>query len=174
MNFNNISIEKFVQYINMELQKDKTISVNKLCDKIGIKKSTLKSRMTRANYSYNIESRQYTNDSTTSSRIQAQQEVAVTKDNTTEVNTENKVILLDQFEVEKLNLLISNLDALLKLVEKNDTTSSITINSNKTRVTSLRINEEVYDLIKDRAARDNISISDIVNRALMDYLNNYL
>lgn len=187
MDLNNISIEKLVQYINIELQKDKAISVNKLCDKIGIKKSTLKSRMIRANYSYNIELRKYIKDNTTSNLTQAQQEVAITVHNTTssitkvqheaevtEVNTENKVILLNKLESEKLNLLLNNLDGLLKLVEKKDATSSITISSNKTRVTSLRINEELYDLIKYRALRDNISISDIVNRSLMDYLNNYL
>ncbi|MDR3598496.1 hypothetical protein [Clostridium sp.] len=169
MDFNNISIEKFVQYINLELSKDKSISVNRLCDRIGIKKSTLKSRMTRANYSYNVELRQYLKDSTTSNNTEILQEIAVAKDDTTSNITE-----LDNVEIDKLKLLLNNLDSLLKLVEVKNNTSSITINSNKTRVTSLRINEELYDLIKNRSIRDDISISDIVNRALMDYLNNYI
>jgi len=169
MDFNNISIEKLVQYINLELSKDKNISVNKLCDRIGIKKSTLKSRMTRADYSYNIELRQYIKDNTTNNTTEVLQEVAVPKE-----DTMNKVILLNDVETDKLNLLLNNLDSLLELVNKKHNTSNITINSDKTRVTSLRINEEVYDMIKDRAARDNTSISDIVNRSLIDYLNNYL
>ena len=169
MDLNNISIERLVQYINLELQKDKNISVNKLCDKIGIKKSTLKSRMTRADYSYNVELRRYIKDNTTSNNIEVLQEVAATKEDTTSNTTG-----LNNIDVEKLNLLLNNLDGLLKLVEVKSNTSNITINSDKTRVTSLRINEELYDMIKDRAARDNTSISDIVNRALMDYLNNYL
>ena len=52
--------------------------------------------------------------------------------------------------------------------------TSISINSEKTKVTSLRINEDIYNLIKERAVRDKCSISDIVNKSLMDYLNNYL
>ena len=34
--------------------------------------------------------------------------------------------------------------------------------------------EIIYNLIKERAVRDKCSISDIVNKSLMDYLNNYL
>lgn len=169
MDFNNISIEKLVQYINIELSKDKNISVNRLCDKIGIKKSTLKSRMTRADYSYNVELRQYIKDNTTSNIIEVQQEVAVAKEDTT-----SNITGLNNVDVEKLNLLLNNLDGLLKLVEIKNNTNNITINSDKTRVTSLRINEEVYNMIKDRAVRDNTSISDIVNRSLIDYLNNYI
>ena len=52
--------------------------------------------------------------------------------------------------------------------------TSISINTEKTKVTSLRINEDIYNLIKERAVRDKCSISDIVNKSLMDYLNNYL
>jgi hypothetical protein len=169
MDFNNISIEKLVQYINLELSKDKNISVNKLCDRIGIKKSTLKSRMTRADYSYNVELRQYIKDNTTNNTTEVLQEVSAPKQ-----DTQNKVILLNDIETDKLNLLLNNIDSLLELVEKKNNTSSITINSDKTKVTSLRINEELYDMIKDKSAKSNISISDIVNRSLLDYLNNYL
>ena len=169
MDINNMDIEKFVQFINAELKKDKTISVNKLCDKLSVKKSTLKSKMSRGNYSYNADLRQYVKHNTTNDIIEVQQEVTVPKD-----DTMNKVILLSDVETDKLNLLLNNLDSLLELVNKKHNTSNITINSDKTRVTSLRINEEVYDMIKERAARDNTSISDIVNRSLLEYLNNYL
>ena len=169
MDLNKISIEKLVQYINLELKKDKNISVNRLADKIGVKKSTLKSRMTRANYSYNADLRQYIKDNTTTSNTEILQEIAVAKEDTTRNITE-----FNNVDLEKLNLLLNNLDSLLDLVSKKNNTSNITIDSKETRVTSLRINEEVYNMIKDRAARDNTSISDIVNRVLMDYLNNYL
>lgn len=169
MDFNNISIEKLVQYINLELSKDKNISVNKLCDRIGIKKSTLKSRMTRADYSYNIDLRQYAKDNTTNNTIEVQQEVAVAKDDNTSNTTE-----LNNIDIDKLNLLLNNLDSLLDLVNKKHNTSSITIDSKETRVTSLRINQQLYDMIKDRAVKENTSISDIVNRSLIDYLNNYI
>jgi hypothetical protein len=169
MDFNNISIEKLVQYINLELSKDKNISVNKLCDRIGIKKSTLKSRMTRADYSYNIDLRQYAKDNTTNNTTEVLQEVAVAKDDVTSNTTE-----LNNIDIDKLNLLLNNLDSLLNLVNKKHNTSSITIDSKETRVTSLRINQQLYDMIKDRAVKENTSISDIVNRSLIDYLNNYI
>lgn len=78
-------------------------------------------------------------------------------------------------DIEKLRLLVENIDNLLRLIP--NTTSSITsisINTEKTKVTSLRINEDIYNLIKERAVRDKCSISDIVDKSLMDYLNNYL
>lgn len=169
VNINNMDIEKLVKFINTELSKNKTLSVNKWCDLNNIKKSTLKSRMARGNYSYNADLRQYVKHNTTNDIIEVQQEVTVPKEDNT-----NNILLLNNFDADKLNLLLNNIDGLLKLVEVKNNTNSITINSDKTRVTSLRINEEVYDMIKDRAARDKISISEIVNRSLLDYLNNYL
>ena len=164
-----MDIEQLVKFINVELSKNKTLSVNKWCELNNIKKSTLKSRMSRADYSYNADLRKYVKDSTTSNTTEVLQEVSAPKEDTT-----NKVILLNDIETGKLNLLLNNIDSLLELVEKKNNTSSITINSDKTKVTSLRINEELYDMIKDKSAKSNISISDIVNRALMDYLNNYI
>jgi len=169
VDINNMAIEKLVKFINIELSKNKTLSVNKWCELSDIKKSTLKSKMARANYSYNAELRQYEKNNTTSNTTEVLQEVSIPKGDAT-----NKVILLNDIETEKLNLLLNNLDSLLKLVETKNNTSSITINSDKTKVTSLRINEELYDMIKDRSVKSNTSISDIVNRALIDYLNNYI
>lgn len=170
MDLNNISIEKLVQYINIELSKDKTISVNKLCDRIGIKKSTLKSRMTRANYSYNVELRQYTKDNITSNTTEVLQEVAVAKEDTTSNITE-----LNNIDVEKLNLLLNNIDGLLKLVEVKDTTSNITsMRSGDNRTTSLRIDTGLFEQAKQKAKANDMSIGEILNRALEDYLNNYL
>lgn len=167
----NISIEKLVKYVNMELSKDKTISVNKLCQKINIKKSTLKSRMSRANYRYNPDLRQYVEDDTTSNTtVVTAEEVAISKDN----NTSNTTLPAD-IDFNKLNLLLNNIDKILKLVgEKEDTTSNITVENTETVVTSLRINKEIYGLVKERSSKSNTSISTIVNKALLDYLNNYI
>ena len=169
VNINNMDIEQLVKFVNIELSKNKNLSVNKWCELNNLKKSTLKSRMSRANYSYNADSRKYVKDNITSNTTEVLQEVSAPNE-----ETQNKVILLNDIETGKLNLLLNNIDSLLELVEKKNNTSSITINSDKTKVTSLRINEELYDMIKDKSAKSNISISDIVNRALMDYLNNYI
>lgn len=167
----NVSIEKLVKYVNMELSKDKTISVNKLCQKINIKKSTLKSRMSRANYRYNPDLRQYVEgDTTSNTTVVTAEEVAISKDN----NTSNTTLPAD-IDFNKLNLLLNNIDKILKLVgEKEDTTSNITVENTETVVTSLRINKEIYGLVKERSSKSNTSISTIVNKALLDYLNNYI
>lgn len=184
MDLNNISIEKLVQYINLELSKDKNISVNKLCDRIGIKKSTLKSRMTRADYSYNAELRKYVKHNTTNNTTEVLQKVEATKEdntsNITEVSapkedTTNKIILLDDIEKDKLNVLLNNLDSLLELINKKNTTNNITgLRSGDNRTTSLRIDTGLFEKVKQKAKDNNISVGEILNRALEDYLNNYI
>ena len=76
--------------------------------------------------------------------------------------------------MDKLKKLLDNLDLLLDLVNKKNNISNIKLKSNETVVTSLRINKQVYKMIKDRAANNNIKVTDIVNRALLDYLKNYI
>ena len=173
VNINNMDIERLVKFINAELSKNKTLSVNKWCDLNNIKKSTLKSKMSRGNYSYNADLRQYVKDNTTNNTTEVLQEVREEVAVTKEDNTSNTTPL-NNINMDKLNLLLNNLDSLLDLVNKKHNTSSIAINSDKTRVTSLRINEQLYELIKDRAVKESTSISDIVNRSLLDYINNYI
>ncbi len=60
--FDKLSIKEQVEFINRELQKDKKISVTKLCKKYGINKSTVISRFTTKGYKYNAELRVYTKD----------------------------------------------------------------------------------------------------------------
>jgi hypothetical protein len=169
VNVDNMDVEQLVKFINIELSKNKSLSLNRWCDLNNIKKSILKSKLNGGNYSYNPELRQCVKSNTMCSTTVVLQEKPAQEEDIT-----NKVILLNDLESEKLNLLLKNLDNLLKLVEVKNTTNSITINSNKTKVTSLRINTELYGMIKDRSAEKNISISDIVNRSLIDYLNNYI
>lgn len=177
VNINNMDIKQFVIFINKELKKDKSISVNKLCDKLGIKKSTLKSKMHRGNYSYNAELRQYELVNNTRNITSEKEEIKQAQEQKKEVakadNTHNTTPL-QNVDIDKLNLLLNNLDSLLQLVDKKNNTDSITLTSKETKVTSLRINAELYDMIKDRAIKENTSISDIVNRALIDYLKNYI
>lgn len=178
VNINNMDIKQFVIFINKELNKDKTISINKLADKLEIKKSTLKSKMSRHGYEYNHDLRQYKLIDRTTSNITSKNEdveqVQEQQKEVTKVDTTSSITSLENVDVNKLNLLLNNLDSLLELVNKKHNTSDISIDSKETRVTSLRINEEVYKLIKARAVKGNTSISDIVNRALIDYLNNYI
>ncbi|MDB2115363.1 hypothetical protein PMV66_17425, partial [Clostridium paraputrificum] len=66
-------------------------------------------------------------------------------------------------------------DSLLKLIPTNITSNITTgLRSEVNDVKSFRIDTGLYKAIKERATRDNINISHIINKALEDYLNNYL
>lgn len=186
INVNKLDIKKLVEFINTDLKKNKDLSVNKWCDKVGIKRGTFKSKMKRENYIYNINERQYIYKDITSNITQENkenkpdvvkvEEIKATSnynDITSNITKENN----SNIDMDKLNILLNNLDELIKLIPSNITrnnTSNITINSNKNNVHSLRINDEIYDHIKARAKKENISISSIINKALLDYLNNYI
>ena len=90
------------------------------------------------------------------------------------VKNESNITRNSDLDMDKLNLLLANIDKILKLIPT-DTTSNIThLKSGSNEVRSLRIDTGLYEAIKNRASRDNINISAIVNKALEDYLNNYL
>lgn len=59
MEIKELSVEQLVEYINKELQKDEKLGINKLCDREGLKNSTVKSRLNRNGYKYNSEERKY-------------------------------------------------------------------------------------------------------------------
>lgn len=115
--------------------------------------------------------RQYVEgDTTSNTTVATAEEVAISKED----NASNITLPAD-IDFNKLNLLLNNIDKILKLVgEKEDATSNITIENTETVVTSLRINKEIYGLVKERSSKRNTSISTIVNKALLDYLNNYI
>ena len=72
-----------------------------------------------------------------------------------------------------MNLLLNNLDDILKLVLNKGSTSNITIENKETTVKTLRVNTELYNKIRDKAAKENKTIGSILNMALLDYLNKY-
>lgn len=169
VNINDMDIEQLVKFINTDLQKNKNLSVNKWCDKVGIKKSTLKNKMSRENYKYNADLRQYVKEDITHNITPTKEEnKPITGDITRNITTHKDV------DYNKLNLLLDNIDILLELVKKKDITHNITIDNKENTVKSLRINKQIYEKIKDKAIKENISISSIVNKALLDYLNNYI
>lgn len=85
-----------------------------------------------------------------------------------------KMDINNNIDIDKLNLLLNNLDTLLELIPKRNITSKTGLKSGNNCVKSFRVDSGLYQAIKDRASRDNISIADILNKSLEDYLNNYL
>lgn len=59
MNITDMKVEEVADLINNALEENKGISVNKICDTLKIKRSTLKSRLTRGGYSFNADKNKY-------------------------------------------------------------------------------------------------------------------
>jgi len=170
VDINNMDIEQLVKFINIELSKNKSLSVNKFCELNDIKKSTLKSRMSRADYSYNADLKKYVKNNTTSNNTEILQEMSVAKKDIT-----SNITGLNNIDLDKLNSLLNNLDDLLSLVAKNDNTSNITsLRSGDNRATSLRIDTGLFEKAKQKAKDNDMSVGEILNRSLEDYLNNYI
>ena len=162
-----LDIEELVNIINRALEEDKELSVNKWCDKVGINKSTLKSKLSRGKYIYNSKLRSYSKKDITSNITSVE---PVIKKDKEEVNN---IVTIDKVDIDKLNILLNNLDDILKLVSNKDVTSNITIENKETTVKTLRVNTELYNKIRDKAAKENKTIGSILNTALLEYLNKY-
>ena len=166
MDINNIN--EVVEYINAELEKGRKMKEIQQKD-FKVNERVITKRLNRKDYK-KVDGVFKKNDTTC---------------NITEVQSSNLQVekqkdrgiikVKNNIDMDKLNLLLDNLDSLLELVNiRNNINNTCNITSNETVVTSLRINKEVYEMVKQRARENNIKIADIINRALMDYLKNYI
>lgn len=77
---------------------------------------------------------------------------------------------------DKVLKFFKNIDYFIQHLEKGtvENDGSISFRNYRSKSTSLRLDEGIYEAIKLRASRDDVSISDIINKACEDYLKNYL
>lgn len=73
---------------------------------------------------------------------------------------------IDTIDMEKLKLLIDKTDDILRLMERKE----IKLKNNESIVTSLRINKELYDLVKDYSKKNNVTITEILNQSIINFL----
>lgn len=79
----------------------------------------------------------------------------------------------------KLNSLLENYDILMELIDnyttkdttKNTTSKKIDLSSKNTKVTSIRLNKDLHQELKKRAEEKEESIGELINRAILEYLN---
>lgn len=165
MEWNKDNIDEIVEFINRELESGRPMNNIEL-EEFGVNERVIHKRLLRIGYKKI--NNQYRLEESITSNI-TNKSKAITK-----VKNESNITCNSDLDMEKLNLLLANIDKILKLIPT-DTTSNIThLKSGSNEVRSLRIDTGLYDAIKNRASRDNINISAIVNKALEDYLNNYL
>lgn len=114
MEINKDNIDKMVKYMNMQLKDNPRATVNKLCDKIGVKQSTFKTWVHRAGYKFDFDNRAYTKDIQTDNSVF--NEVAVT----TEIEQQNSIIqsLNKDININSLKELIDLIDPIKELIQE--------------------------------------------------------
>lgn len=165
MDINNIN--EVVEYINAELEKGRSMKEIEQQD-FKVNERVISKRLSRRGYK-KVDG-VFTKDNTSNITKVESNNLRVQKP-----KNEGVVKVKNDIDMDKLNLLLDNLDSLLELVNiRNNINNTCNITSNETVVTSLRINKEVYQMVKQRAKDNNIKVGEIVNRALMDYLKIYI
>lgn len=173
-----MQIDKLVQLINLELKKDSSISVNKICNKIGMKKSTVKIQLRNNNYSYNAEQRQYIKD------IQKNndniKEISTTK---IEPKTEDMQRYNKDIDINKLNELISLIEPIKEVIEGYNRNKNI-IEVNEIELKAKAVTEVKQKLFKvdinvleqwDKFVADHkeFKVQQLISLALEEFINKY-
>ncbi|MEA5269144.1 hypothetical protein VB528_16220, partial [Clostridium perfringens] len=124
MDIKELNVEQLVEYINKELQKDEKLGINKLCDREGLKNSTVKSRLNRNGYKYNSEERKYYKNTNDNIKNNIKNNTNNDTNNIAKINTKKK---------------IKNDNSIEKIKDKKDT------KDNTNRIT----NDILLDLMKN-------------------------
>lgn len=164
MEWDKDNIDEIVEFINKELATGRAMSKIEL-EEFGANERVIHKRLGRLGYK-KIDNQYRLEEDITHN-------ITVT-DKPKQVKKGSNITSNTNLDMDKLNLLLENLDKILKLIPTDITRNITSKRSGNNEVRSLRIDTGLYEAIKDRASRDNINISAIVNKALEDYLNNYL
>ena len=119
MEIKGLSVEQLVDYINKELQKDEKLGINKLCDREGLKNSTVKSRLNRNGYKYNSEERKYHKITNSNSKRNTNNDTnSIAKINTKKkIKNDNSIEKIKDEKDTKDNTNIITNDILLDLMQ---------------------------------------------------------
>lgn len=184
------NIDKIIQYINLELQKNDKLSVNKICDKIGIKQSTFKTWAHKAGYSFDMIIRKYTKviQKDNKENTQAKTKVIQMYNNSISTENENKIEektkVIQEYKdlnVNKLKELVDLLDSLKEIVKEHDEKSKeiikpdlnphgVTQVKQKLFKVDIKILKEWEQFIQ---AHNQFKVQDLISLALEEFINKY-
>ena len=88
---------------------------------------------------------------------------------TTDIIPVKETTELSNIDTSKLNLLLDNLDHLLKLIPK----EQCVYRSNLISVKTLRVDTGLYEELRHRAEAKNETISELLNKAIENYLTDF-
>lgn len=172
--FNDLSIDKQVEYINKELELS---SLNKICKSLGVSESTVRDRFKRNNYK-RVDKRFVVNTTETTTNtnkkvlpIEAKIKPVKKVDNLDSIKLLEKKIKALERQIEATNKRIDNLNTTKTTI---NITTDTTINTyqGKEVVRSFRVNEDVQQRFKIYCkANSDYKVSDILSTALEEFLN---
>lgn len=173
--FNNLPIDKQVEYINKELELS---SLNKICKSLGVSESTVRDRFKRNNYK-RVDKKFVVNTTETTTNtnkkilpIEAKIKPVKKVDNLDSVKLLEKKIKALESQIEATNKRIDNLN-ITKTTTNTTTDTTINTYQGKEVVRSFRVNEEVQQRFKIYCkANSDHKVSDILSTALEEFLNN--
>lgn len=161
--FEDLTILEQIAFINSELKKDNNISVNRLCDKFGLKRSTIKTRFLKEGYEFNQVSRQYEKMDT----IKDTKEIQYSNDSkqiSSNVVEEIATTSIDNdLNIEDIKELLKYKDRLIELCRSLECGQNVSFEiSNQYMVDS--------DIISSKMVNRNFKIYDKVNKELKELL----
>lgn len=171
-----MEVLELLQYVNKGLEEGK--SVTAIGRELGLNESSIRKKLNKNGYKREgnrfVLKEGITSNITPKIEDVAEVEIIEANEGREVIKTDPGAMTLN-VDMDKLNILLNNIDKLLRLVPNDDITSNITqYRSGNNRTISLRCDSGLYEAVKERAKRDNINIADIINKALEDYLKNYL
>lgn len=164
-----MEVLELLKLVNSELEKNK--SLTSIAKELGVNESTIRKKLNKLGYKRVDNKFVLSSENTSNTTNKPKNLSKITSKN--ENFSEQTINLNSNLDIDKFNLLLSNLDNLLKLIPSNMTSNS-EYRSGINDVKSFRIDTGLYSEVKNRAAKNNINIAEILNRALEDYLKNYL
>lgn len=173
-----MQIEKLVTLINLELKKDSNISVNKICNKLQLKQSTVKTQLRNNGYSYNAQQRQYTKDIQKNNDSIEAEVVATIDHKINNIQKYNKDI-----DIDKLNELINLIEPIKEIIEQHNKSKTI-IEVHPIELKAKAVTEVKQKLFKvdvevlkkwDKFVVDHkeFKVQQLISLALEEFINKY-
>ena len=169
--FNNLGTLEQIKYINSQLD---TLSLTKVCQNIGIDRSTVRKRFKSKGWEL-VENRYIKTDNLTST---------ANTNNTTNTKTHQKSNKSNDIKIleDKINSLEAQIKGIMDIINTNNTINTVDISELKkydgtTVSRNYRINEEIqqeFKLLCNKFTSGTVyTVTDIISLALEDFINKH-
>ena len=170
--FNNLPIDKQVEYINKELELS---SLNKICKSLGVSESTVRDRFKRNNYK-RVDNKFIRLETTSLIQTTTKKKLKPTKKSYKKDTSLDSIKLLE----EKIKALESQIEATNKRIDTITTTKKLQSTTESIKrfngddvPRSFRVNVDIQARFKKYCKENaNYKVSDILSTALEEFLNN--